>query len=103
MDCNPILETLLFSVRTVLLASSQSCRSVDPDAQCTRTLNSVVVWLIVNGESYGISLIYNERPLLVFVTFIHIKVWCKGHTTIMEFWDSCDHRRLWAAVCHLKV
>ena len=33
------LMTPLFSVRTVSLALSQSCRSVDTDAWCKRALN----------------------------------------------------------------
>ena len=43
----------LFSMRTVLLASSQSCRSVDTDARCKRVLmcqlNAHAAWQLIHG------------------------------------------------------
>ena len=33
--------TPLFSMRTELLASSQSCRSIDADAQCKQTFSDI--------------------------------------------------------------
>ena len=38
MGLEPIFERLLFSMRVVLLASLQSCPSVDSDAWCKRAL-----------------------------------------------------------------
>ena len=70
MNCNPhCTVTLLFTMRTESLASSQSCRSVDTDVWCKWGLRVTLMLLAIAGitkNGYSTKIL-NE----IFHPFLH--------------------------------